>query len=66
MRSGGGSPPDRARIELRQKSRLDLRGIPAAGARLLVSVKPFREKGVPQRVKAVSERIHWAAAPPSG
>lgn len=66
MRTADGLPPAHARVVLRPKSRLDLRGIPAAGASLRVSVKPFRKRGIPQRVRTVSERIHWAAAPPSG
>ncbi len=65
MRTADGLPPAHARVVLRRKSRLDLRGIPSAGASLRVLVKPFRKRGVPQRVKTVSQHIHWVTAPPS-
>jgi hypothetical protein len=61
-----GGPPAHARIRLQAKSRLDLPGIPKAGARLRVEVNPFRWHSIPQRVVPVVEPIHWAAAPPSG
>jgi len=63
MKTTDGLPPARANVILRPKSRLDLRGIPATGASLRVSVKPFRKRGIPQRVRAVSKHLHWAAAP---
>lgn len=66
MRPRDGSPPVRARIVLRRKSRLDLRGIPHGGAGLRVSVQPFHKHGIPQRVKTLTEVIHWVTAPPSG
>jgi hypothetical protein len=62
MRTPDGLPPAHARVILRPKSRLDLRGIPAAGASLRVSVRPFRKRGIPQRVRPVRKRIRWAAA----
>jgi hypothetical protein len=57
LRSRRGAVLDRARVVLRRKTRLTLRGPRGVRAKLRVSVRPFRRNGIPQRVIPVSKNV---------
>ncbi len=49
---------DQTRIPLAWKSKFDLRGPRALRAKLRVSARPFRKRGIPQRVRKIVRPVH--------